>query len=886
MDLQASSPVGLALLDREQRLSQVNQTFAELAGVGADECKGRQLSEVAPWLTQKIEPLVRRIAAGTEALVEEELTLRPAPDRERSRWLLRVYRIDAPPQSYVGVVAIELIGHGPGELDHAAVTRLEAALQELPIGVLVAEASSGKLVAANARAEKVLDRRVTGAEVTAFPELPLARALSEGSVVPEEERAISRDGHLRRIRCAAAAVRDHEDRVIAAVGTLYDITARREEEQVLRDSEKLRLLVEDVRDYAVFMLDAQGRVASWSRGAQRITGYSAEEVVGRTQAVFYTEEDLLTGRGEQSLRVAAESGHYEEEGWRLRKDGSRFYANASYTALRFADGQLRGFSKIVRDVTENKVIEEELRASTSRMVATLESISDGYCALDRDWRFTFVNREAERLLGRSRADLIGICILDAFPRMRGRELHRRLEQAMAAGHKVDVEDFDAVGCWLEIRAYPSTVGLSIYFRDVTERRRERIARQLLAESGKRMAESLEYESSLEHMASLPVPLFADCCTAIAVEEGRPDQAAFIHVDLPMQELGRRMLEQYPIRRDAPRGIGYVIRTGHSERIDVDEAFLASLARSDEHLEAMRSFRISSALIVPLRARGRILGAMVFGVGAPERRYSVEDLRLAEEIGLRAALALDNARLYRDAHAAVRAREDMVAIATHDLKSPITALRLGAQRLLEKARVQAPGARTAEQEAELIAALRRIERQSHKLAELVTFFLEVSKIASGQLDLQLSEVDLGELAREVVARFGEQLADSGSILALEVGAEVVARVDRLRLDQVMSNLLSNAIKWGQSKPIEMTVTSDAQALTVRVRDHGVGIDCEQQRSIFERFRRAMGERDSGGTGLGLYIVKRIVSALGGSIAVDSEPGKGATFTVVLPRGGPR
>src|SRR5262249_13210571 len=154
---------------------------------------------------------------------------------------------------------------------------------------------------------------------------------------------------------------------------------------------RFRQLVEGVSDYAIFMLDPMGRVATWNAGAERITGYREEDVVGRHSSIFHPHEDVLLGKHDMPLRVAAARGRFHVEGWRLRKDGSLFLASIVLTAIRDPGGELRGFSKIVRDVTEHRLIEQALAESSRQTATILESISDAFCALDRDLRFTFVN---------------------------------------------------------------------------------------------------------------------------------------------------------------------------------------------------------------------------------------------------------------------------------------------------------------------------------------------------------------------------------------------------------------------------------------------------------------------------------------------------------------
>jgi signal transduction histidine kinase len=174
-----------------------------------------------------------------------------------------------------------------------------------------------------------------------------------------------------------------------------------------------------------------------------------------------------------------------------------------------------------------------------------------------------------------------------------------------------------------------------------------------------------------------------------------------------------------------------------------------------------------------------------------------------------------------------------------------------------------------------------QRQVRKLASLVDGLLDVTRISAGRLQLDLEDVDLAELAREVVARAEPEASRLGSPIQVEAEAAVVGRWDRLRLDQVITNLVSNAIKYGAGKPIRVQVAVEGDRACVTVRDEGIGIAAGDLKRIFDRFERAVSGRHYGGLGLGLYITRRIVEALGASIEVESAPAEGSAFTVRLP-----
>ncbi|MGI5863593.1 MAG: sensor histidine kinase, partial [Myxococcales bacterium] len=239
------------------------------------------------------------------------------------------------------------------------------------------------------------------------------------------------------------------------------------------------------------------------------------------------------------------------------------------------------------------------------------------------------------------------------------------------------------------------------------------------------------------------------------------------------------------------------------------------------------------------------------------------------------LALDNARLFHQAHDAVRARDEFLSIASHELKTPLTSLRLHVQGLeREVCRGEIGPER-------VVSKLRNADQQAGRLAALINELLDVSNITAGRLHLSPETLDLTALVREVAGHFADSLGRVGSTLELWSPGAVTGYWDRMRLEQIVTNLLSNAIKYGAGKPIRLTVEKHEQTASLTVADQGIGIPPEDLERIFARFERAVSARNYGGLGVGLYIVRRVLDAMGGSIRVSSRPGAGASFRVTLP-----
>jgi len=253
--------------------------------------------------------------------------------------------------------------------------------------------------------------KIINEETRQTVENPATRALREGLVMglANHTLLIAKDGTERAIDDSAAPIRNANGEVAGVVLVFRDVTDRREAERALRESEeRFRLLVEGAEDYAIFMLDPKGNITSWNPGAERIKGYSAEEIIGQHFSCFYPPEKVEAGHPDQELEVAAAKGRFEDEGWRLRKDGSRFWANVIITALRDERGKLKGFSKITRDRTEDLRKDSQIRDSEVRFRRLFETAKDGILILDSDnGKITDANPYISELLGYSTHELIG-----------------------------------------------------------------------------------------------------------------------------------------------------------------------------------------------------------------------------------------------------------------------------------------------------------------------------------------------------------------------------------------------------------------------------------------------------------------------------------------------
>ena len=286
------------------------------------------------------------------------------------------------------------------------------------------------------------------------------------------------------------------------------------------------------------------------------------------------------------------------------------------------------------------------------------------------------------------------------------------------------------------------------------------------------------------------------------------------------------------------------------------------------------------LAAPLTDRdGRNIGLIQLS-DKYEGEFTEADEAIVVHLAQMASIAINNASLYQETEEAVKARDEFISIASHELRTPITSLTLQLQTLVRAAQRDAlanlpPG--------QALSRLEAAQGQIKRLAKLVNELLDLSRITEGHLELNLEEVELAGVVREVLHRFEEEVRLSNCTPVVDLDDSVIGLWDRFRLDQIVANLLSNAIKYGRGKPIQVFVekSADGEKACLTVRDYGIGIAPDNLDRIFVRFQRAVSARNYSGLGLGLYIVRRILDALGGSIRVESELGKGTTFTVELP-----
>ncbi|HEX5753157.1 MAG TPA: GAF domain-containing protein [Archangium sp.] len=519
---------------------------------------------------------------------------------------------------------------------------------------------------------------------------------------------------------------------------------------------------------------------------------------------------------------------------------------------------------------------EALHEAHHTLQAIIQSSPAAITLLELDGTVRLWNPASERIFGWRAEEVLGR-FTPVVPEDRREELHDNLAR-IARGESIlgqETRRLRRDGLPIEVTMWATALHgaggqplcLTV-IADMTERKRAEEALRFLAEAGTVLASSLEHEVTLERVAHLAVPTYADGCYVYLLgEDGSVSCVATARAG-EQQALPRELGPLVP----GESAVSRVITSGQPE-LRPDRGPSPLPPGGDFLLPCERAAR--SYLCVPLLVRGQPIGALSF-VSA-RHGYDAQHLALAQELARRAALAIDNARLYREARDAIRLREEFLSIASHELRTPITAIQLHVQEMLRLLARNPEGIPPERLRRALEVADRQVKRQMH----LVNDLLDVSRMGAGRLVLRPEPLDLATLVREVAERFEPELARTGSRLTLEAPAPVPGSWDRLRLEQVVTNLLSNAVKYGQGKPIGLSVEAREGRARLAVSDAGIGIAPEHLERVFGRFERAVSERHYGGFGLGLWISRQIIETMGGHISVSSQLGVGSTFRVELP-----
>ncbi|MBZ4400687.1 PAS domain S-box protein [Myxococcus sp. AS-1-15] len=645
---------------------------------------------------------------------------------------------------------------------------LQAIIDHAP-PVIFAKDAQGRFVLVNRSFEEALGRSRSSVlgktDFDLFPAAVARRNREHDERVRQSLRPVTEDEHIPGVQGVRTwfAMKfplptvGAEGPIICGIST--DITDARRTHEALRESEeRFRLLMDAVEDYAILLLDPEGRVVSWNAGAERLTGWQEQEVLGRHYALFAPEEQVTRGEPQRLLREVADGGHFRGELRRKRRDGSCFWADLDIAAVRDEAGRLRGFANVARDITAKKQSET--------------------------------------------------------------------------------------------------------------------ARDFLLEAGRVLAGSLDLETTLGAFAGLVVEHVSDYCVVDLLEaSGRLVRQEAAAREPERQDLIRKLLAFAPrTEEDGPLARALAL----AQPIVVPEVtsrFLDSVSSDAAHRALLEALGARSAALVPVVSRGRALGLIHLVWTRPHDSLEMEALvELARGVADRAAVAIENARLYREARDAVRVREDVVAIVSHDLRNPLHAIQLTATSLLRKGTLPEGG----------VKGLERIMEATQRASRLIRDLLDFTQARAGErIPIRPCAMDLHVLARKVVDEV--LLAHPRRDIQVELRGDGRLEADADRLAQVVSNLVGNALQHSAPDScVRVHLREAGDGVLLEVHNVGRPIAAGLLPTLFEPYRRGPEARaGQGSIGLGLYISRQIVLGHGGSIEVFSNE-RGTCFKVWLPR----
>lgn len=515
-----------------------------------------------------------------------------------------------------------------------------------------------------------------------------------------------------------------------------------------------------------------------------------------------------------------------------------------------------------------------------RFERVLDNLPDAANVFDSEWRWTYVNPGAAKLLRASGVDashVIGQRVWEVMPQLNGTRFQTEALRAVGQSKVVEYEEYaPALDAWFEISIVPLKGAVMALTRDITRRKREQQGAQLLNDASRVLASTLDYEKTLEAVARLAVGELADWCAVDLVEpNGAARQVVVAHKDEAKIRWAKELNKRYPPDYKGPTGVGHVIRTGQPEiYAEISDQMLQAGARDPEHLAIMRELQIRSALVVPMIARGRTLGALTLISTDKGRRYGDMDQALATELATRAAIAIDNAQLYRSALAASDAKSAFLATMSHELRTPLNAI-IGYQSLLEEG---IHGSLNDPQRTQL----GRIRASADHLLGLIDEVLTFSRVDAGKEVVRRDEVQLAPVVAEALTMV-TPLAEAKGLRLRNETADAPLLTDAGKVRQILLNLLSNAIKFSDDGAIVVRSHLNGDSVAISIVDHGIGISADNLEKIFDPFWQVeqRSTRRIGGTGLGLSVSRSLARLLGGEVSVESTVEKGSIFTLTLP-----
>jgi PAS domain S-box-containing protein len=593
------------------------------------------------------------------------------------------------------------------------------------------------------------------------------------------------------------------------------------------EGELFRLLVENVKDYAIFAIDEQRRVLSWSAAAEHLLGYREEEILGESADCFFTPEDRAAGEPEKEIAQTLATGRGEDNRWHVRKDGSRFWSSGVLTALWSKEGVLRGFAKIMRDRTDYKRTEEELRESEQRFTRFTEHLPGLAWIKDLEGRYVYANEAAAQAFGKLANELYGKTDDELFPPETAAQFSENDRRAVESGTAVQV---------IESLQHPDGI---VHYSVVSKF-------PIPAPSGE---------------LSLVGGMAIDVTDRLAAEQ----EVERLLVRQQKNALRLRRLAEAALKIHSSVSLDSVLTviTEEARQVIGAEQAASSLSQSEP---------APGALAAPLVGRdGGAIGQIQLSQKS-EGDFTEDDQAILSQLAAIASVAIENAQLYDRLRDADRRKDEFLAMLAHELRNPLAPIRSGLDVL------EMNGAKD-----DIISLMK--EQVVH-LVRLVDDLLDVSRIMRGKVQLRREPLELAAVLQRSIDVVRPLAVEAQHTLESALPpAPIWVEADPVRLTQVFTNLLHNSVKYTEARGrIEVSARREKEQAVVSVRDTGIGIEPELLPHVFDLFRQADQslERSRGGLGIGLTLVKSLVELHGGRIEARSEgKGRGSEFIVRLP-----
>ncbi|MGN6547095.1 MAG: PAS domain S-box protein [Aureliella sp.] len=728
---------------------------------------------------------------------------------------------------------------------------------------------------------------------------PALRALREGRIVGLANHTIliSRQGIERPIDDSAAPILDTAGKVIGSVLVFRDISERKQSQEALRESEgRFRGLMEQA-PFSIQVFAPDGRTLRVNRAWEELWGLTLDAIPDynvlqdpQLEAKGVLPYIRRAFEGEPSIVPAIEYDPNETLPDRTRHSHPERWVSAVAYPLKDELGQVREVILVHEDITARRQTDAALRESEERLRLALQAGRMGVW----DWNMRTGqikwSENLEPMLGLPPDSFGGT--FEAFLQLVHPDdleaTRSDIEQAVNESSGFDIEyrvTWPNGGIhWIASKGMAligsdgkteRMIGIAM---DVSEQKRSEETARFLSNASAALAVLVDFESTLQFVASLAVPYFADWVAVDMVQaDGSLRRVAVAHVDPSKVALAHEVHRRFPADRNAPQGVWHIVRSGEAELVhEITDELLVRSVKDPELLGIMRELGLKSYIGVPLKVRGKTLGVVTFITAESGHLYDATDLAVAQDLADRGAIAIENTQLYRELREADRRKDEFLATLAHELRNPLAPIRNSLQ-ILKMPNVDAATA---------LETREMMERQVHHLVRLVDDLLDVSRVMRGKIELRKERVELATIVARAVETAEPTIQQQGHSLDISLEPDsLLLDADPVRLAQVIGNLLTNSAKYTEpGGSIWLSASREADQAVLRVRDTGIGIAPEMLSHVFELFVQAdhASTKAQGGLGIGLTLVKSLVEMHGGRVTVSSPGlGKGSEFVVRLP-----